>query len=466
MSTDLRQLSEREQEILRLVATGATNQQIANELDISVNTVKVHLRNIFGKVGVASRTEATVYAMRQGFVPVAATSEATSIPQIVSDPELDAPAAEAAEPASADLAVADPLDLDQTEAVSTEEPIRIEGEPTVLPRARRTPLLLGLLGVVMIIGIVIASIVFVITRRQQATTTQMPQQPERWQSHAALLQPRSDFATAAVDEFLYVIGGITSAGPSDAVERFDLIKNVWVPITAKPTPVTQIEAATVGGRIYVPGGEDRTGKVLDSFETYDPRSERWEKLPVLPAPRSRYALASVEGRIYLFGGWDGTQYKADVFIYDPATRVWRTGTPMPIARRGAGAAVVGDRIYLVGGENQSGPLAVNQRYDPTDERADGQPWATMAPLPEAIASPAVAGIANLMIAFDPERRTAAEYVAEREMWIDVPVPANVGLSSRIVPLSVSVVLFGPMTTQPTSVNEYQVIYTTYLPSPR
>ena len=75
----LPQLSERELEILRLVASGLSNKEIAAQLVLSPNTVKVHLRNIFGKIGVQSRTEATMVAVRQGWVSVLARADAAPV---------------------------------------------------------------------------------------------------------------------------------------------------------------------------------------------------------------------------------------------------------------------------------------------------------------------------------------------------------------------------------------------------
>ena len=55
-------LSERELEVLRLIAEGCTNPEIAQRLFLALNTVKVHTRNIYGKLGVHRRTQAVARA--------------------------------------------------------------------------------------------------------------------------------------------------------------------------------------------------------------------------------------------------------------------------------------------------------------------------------------------------------------------------------------------------------------------
>jgi NarL family two-component system response regulator LiaR len=59
-------LTEREVEVLRMVALGKSNRQIADELVISLGTVRAHLSSILGKLHLASRTQATLYALREG----------------------------------------------------------------------------------------------------------------------------------------------------------------------------------------------------------------------------------------------------------------------------------------------------------------------------------------------------------------------------------------------------------------
>ena len=60
-------LSERETEVLRLLAQGFTNKDIAQALILSVRTVEAHLRGIFAKLGVSSRTEAALWAVQHGY---------------------------------------------------------------------------------------------------------------------------------------------------------------------------------------------------------------------------------------------------------------------------------------------------------------------------------------------------------------------------------------------------------------
>ncbi len=65
---DLALLTQREMDVLGLAARGKSNADIGQELFISARTVQTHMSNIFSKLGVASRTEAVIYALKRGWV--------------------------------------------------------------------------------------------------------------------------------------------------------------------------------------------------------------------------------------------------------------------------------------------------------------------------------------------------------------------------------------------------------------
>jgi DNA-binding NarL/FixJ family response regulator len=67
-------LTDREREILVLVAQGLSNQQIADVLVISERTARTHVSNILSKLGVASRTQAALLAIREGIAPAPSAS--------------------------------------------------------------------------------------------------------------------------------------------------------------------------------------------------------------------------------------------------------------------------------------------------------------------------------------------------------------------------------------------------------
>jgi len=66
---DIATLTSREQEVLCLVSEGATNKAIAQELNVSIHTVKSHMRKILAKLHLDKRQEAASYAKREGLIP-------------------------------------------------------------------------------------------------------------------------------------------------------------------------------------------------------------------------------------------------------------------------------------------------------------------------------------------------------------------------------------------------------------
>lgn len=339
------ELSEREREILALVATGATNLQIARALHISPNTVKVHLRNIFGKLGVESRTEAALYAVQQGWVELPGAG-------VVLPAERPSPAAPPTRPAPIGplrraffvlwtLALALALWLPYPQPGQGRAPGDDFGEvaagaPLAAPRLPRA---------------------------------------SRWQSRAQMPTPRGRLAVAVWEGRLFAIGGVGEEGVTDRVEVYDPAQNAWTTASPLPTPAANIQAAALGGRIYVPGGYRPGGTFLDTLQIYDLAMDTWTLGPALPRPLAGYALAVYGGSLYLFGGSDGTEYQADAYRYDPDQGLWGPLPPMPTRRGFAGAAAVGEAIFVVGGYDGERELNVCERFDPRDAT-----WSACAPM--------------------------------------------------------------------------------------
>ncbi|MGB9723757.1 MAG: LuxR C-terminal-related transcriptional regulator [Chloroflexia bacterium] len=337
-------LSEREMEVLRLVARGLTNEQIARELVISTNTVKVHLRNIFAKLGVASRTEASLYAVRQGWVVL----EAPSAADLASSP--------AGEAASG------------------------TGVEEVLPRPRARPAVLRPLWAFLLLASVLVLAVLLnlsglldrLTPRPSPAPSPAPSF-RRWNPRAGMPTPRGYLALVAFRGALYALGGYGPEGATSAVERFDPQEDTWISLAAKPTAVAEAQAAVLGGHIYVPGGRGGNGRPLSITEVYLVERNQWGTAAALPRPLCAYALAAFEGKLYLFGGWDGEGYREEILRYDPEADRWEEAGRLPFPLGYSGAVVGDDRIYLVGGVNDEGPLDVLTEYLPTLAAVNTQP---------------------------------------------------------------------------------------------
>jgi DNA-binding CsgD family transcriptional regulator/N-acetylneuraminic acid mutarotase len=428
------ELSEREREILRLVATGASNKEIAQQLFITQNTVKVHLRNIFAKIGVASRTEATVYAIQNGLV------------------QLDNP----------------PRRIEPAAAVPA--PIVV---PTPRIETRRALPARGWLVIAALLVLLIG-IVSVATMRQAATPVLASPAPARarWQERAALPIARAGLAVAAYDNRLYAIGGESAQGIVANVERYDPTSDTWTRLSSKPTAVTDVSAAVIGGLIYVPGGRlDATYlRISDELEVYNPRQDRWETRARLPEPLCAYALATFEGKLYLFGGWNGERYVDAVYVYNPDEDAWRAQTPMPTARGYAGAAVVGNKIFVIGGYDGRAALAVNEVYFP-ERDPDESPWEARAQLPEGRYGMGVASISNIVYVLGGEGDTARalaslQYLQEEDRWVAFESPAaKPWVYPAVQPLGTHIYsIGGKMGDAPTGRNvSYQAIYTILVP---
>ena len=234
------QLSDRELEILELVATGISNKEIAEELSISQNTVKVHLRNIFSKLGVSTRTEAALTAIQTNLVEFNGFSPNDVLP---SDPNSR----------------------------------RIQVSPAET-RVNRWTLSLALVGI-LFLGLVGMLILLRQdeSRVDEISTIAPDVESDRWKELAGLPTARNGLALVTYENLIFAIGGENVDGVTGAAERYDPIDDTWIQLTQKPTPVTDVMGVVVGGKVYIPGGRLPSGELTDKYEVYNPIEDIWEQ---------------------------------------------------------------------------------------------------------------------------------------------------------------------------------------------
>lgn len=351
LQEDLGPLSDREMELLRLLTTGATNREIARDLQISVNTVKVHLRNIYAKLGVASRTEATMVAVREGWIAVARGEEgaaAAAVPGAVALPGL------------------------------------------LLPQATRWPRVSALRRGGLALACMVAIALLFLPQVLQVGANEEQLDPigalsppvithgvstNRWQTRAQMPTPRTGLAVAADGALIYAIAGASSEGATTRVEIYDTRADAWSRGSAKPTAVGYVKAAMLDGLLYVPGGLDAGEQPRDVLEVYDPAEDRWETRAPLPEALGAYGLAAHDGALYLFGGRGEGGYVDSAYRYDPQADAWESIGTLSSKRGFVGAAALQGRIYVVGGYDGRAELDTCQVYDPA-----GDTWDECAPL--------------------------------------------------------------------------------------
>ncbi len=395
---DLGPLSERELDVLKLVATGATNQQIARALVISPNTVKVHLRNIFEKLGVQSRTEATMAAVRRGWVPVGTAVLLPPGEQVVA-------------------------------ATSPAVPI------VVVPPIPARPPLRAWQYLYMVAALVIAVVAAILPgwqRGQQAAASPtlftdvnqaqvaspLRAEVNRWRARAPLPAARSRLALVSDGRKLYAIGGETVQGVSAALDIFDPQSNGWLSGPDKLTAVANVAAALVGDRIYVPGGSTATGGVTNVLEVYDIPATAWGTRAPLPVPVAGYGLVTFEGKLYLFGGWDGERYRAESYVYDPVGDSWTALTPLPSPRAFLAAGAVETMLYVAGGHDGRRELDTVLAYDPSGEGTAAGPWTERSPMAQPRAGLGMTAIGRRLYVVGGGWQSALQFSEQYDTHLD------------------------------------------------
>lgn len=353
-------LSNRELEILECVVAGMVNKEIASELHISENTVKVHLRNVYTKLGVSTRTEATTEAIRLGLVMIPGTTET------VSDLSAESSAADTGITATED-------DAETNTAVSPPD-----NTPATIAHPSRWLLVIGIL----LIGAIAIGTIIVLNNSNGTVATEPTPEPftetalsDNWLRSRSIPVTTAKAAVASFGLDLYLMSGEQKGEISNDVHLYDTGTRTWDTRAEKPTAVSEATAAELGGVIFVPGGLTADGQPTNIVEVYSPANNAWGQVASLPVPTSGGLTLTDGGLIYFIGGFNGREYLNTGYLYDPGADSWRPLTRMTHPRAFAAGGVIGNNLYVVGGFDGEAELDTCEVYDLTNDS-----WSSCTPM--------------------------------------------------------------------------------------
>jgi DNA-binding CsgD family transcriptional regulator len=393
------ELSERELQILLLVAQGLSNRQIAGQLDISDNTVKVHVRNIFAKINVASRTEASLYAVRHGLLvvenqPVAPVSIVAPPPPLII-----------------------PVD-------------------TMRPARRWHWWMLAVIGGVVIAG---GGLVWWTTQTPVAPVIrQQSSAPTRWARLPALPNPQPAQQLVVYAGQLYAFTGNHGA----QWLQFDGATRTWIALADLPFVVpTGAKVWADGAGLWVVGSDDGRG-----VWRWD--GQKWQVQPAIPATLDVATVVRVDGVLLVLGHISATA-GLSAWTLSPQSQSWQPGVDFTHAVTDVQLVVLEGVVYLFGDG------AHVWRLDGAAQR-----WAADRDLPFVWSRGAVTTVLGSILVIDGATPALWAYVPGQGVVSKQIVPTQIALGRQVVTWQAQLIM---PNLDGTVINAYQAVYQTFVP---
>ena len=327
-------LSERELEILRLVAQGKSNKEIASELFISINTVKVHLAKIFQRIGAASRTEATLYAIEHEHVE------------------------------NPNHTLVSPQDQDQEARVELVVPETVTVERAVVKLSlgeiiRKFWWAFGL-ALLVLVSFTVAWDRGWIFPQPTPDPIIAAMNEDRWKELAPMSVARANMAVTVYDNKIYVIGGETEEGVTGLTEVYDIATDTWARLPDKPTPVTNAKAVAVGGKIYVPGGREADNQVASILDIFDPQLNKWSSTKLDINIPDSYTFFSNENNLFvLTAKMISTGREVTLYSSDIPNLSWEEHFDIKVLEGDGYALRTGNSFTILGFRFENGPVGID-----------------------------------------------------------------------------------------------------------